>query len=185
MSLVLKTAPTVAAITIEDLIDHLKLSDDEAVLMDTTLTRLIDEATAFVEDYTWRTLTTQTWTWYFDEWPDGRVIYVPRPPLQKVNSIKYLIDGEAVRTTFSSYTTDISKEPGEIHLLSNYSWPSETLSPSSGIAIEFDAGYGDDATDVPVRIRQAMLINCSMYYDGLNLTSTIDRLLAGYRMNRL
>ena len=53
-----------------------------------------------------RSLITQTWTWTFDAFTDvmeddGQTIYVPRPPLQSITSIKYY-DNDGAQQTWSS-----------------------------------------------------------------------------------
>lgn len=183
MPLKLITPPEVYPITEAQVQWHLKLTDAEVSACTDTLARLIEDATAFAEDFTWRALITQTWDYYMDAWPDERYIYVPRPKLQSVTGVFYTPDGEA-EEEFDEYTTDIVSEPGRIVLNRNESWPTDTLEPANGIRIRFVAGYGDAAEDVPIRIVQAMLLH-TQNYDGTAPMSTIESILDNYRVVRL
>ena len=64
------------------------------------------------------------------------------------------------------YIVDISSEPGRVVLAYGKSWPSTTLQPANGICIEFDAGYGDAAADVPAAVKQAMLLLIGHLYEN-------------------
>ena len=73
------------------------------------------------------------------------------------NDTEYFID---------VYFVDTKSEPGRIVLNSGNSWPSTTLRPANGVCITFIAGYGDAATDVPKKIKQAMLLLIGHYYEN-------------------
>ena len=183
MSLVLSAAAEKYPITSEEVIEHLRMCDDEADAMALTIDRLIADATAFAEDVTWRALITQTWNYYLDTWPGERFIVVPKPPLQSAK-VYYTVDGAASEVEFTDIDVDVKTTPGRIVLETNEAWPTDTLIPASGIRVALVAGYGDDPEDVPIRIRQAMLLHTTMNYDGVNLLNTINAILANYRIVR-
>lgn len=126
---------------------------------DDLLTALIAVAREYAEGFQNRAYITQTWELWLDDWPKGDRIKIPLPPLQTVNSIKYYDTANVVATMATAdYFVDDKSEPGRVVLAYGESWPSTTLRPANGVCVEFDAGYGDAASDVPKRVRQAMLL---------------------------
>jgi len=188
MSLVIATAPTSYPISMEEVANHLRMSETEMQARLIDLNRLIGDATAFAEDFTWRALITQTWDYYIDAWPRENYIVVPRPPLQSVTGVYYTADG-AVEADFSAFVEGVSlsvgvddvSEPGRIFLQRNYSWPTDTLTPAKPIRIRYIAGYGA-ATAVPPRIKQAMLLHIAQNHNGVNHADTIANILRNYRI---
>jgi uncharacterized phiE125 gp8 family phage protein len=166
MSLKLNTAPTVEPISLDEVKLHLRTDVDDP-LEDTLLESLIKSAREFCEGFQHRSLITQTWELWLDAWPDEDYIKIPLPPLQSVSSVKYY-DTDDTEHTFSSddYFVDSDSEPGRVAL--NYSevWPTTTLRPVNGICVTFVAGYGDAALDVPQKVRQAMLLLISHWYEN-------------------
>ena len=161
-TLVEVTAPVKAPIDLAVVKNHLRvdITTDDQLIAD-----YLDTARHDAESFLWRALITQTWRLDFDTWP-GSVIALPKPPLQSVTSIKYTdIDGN--QSTFSSdnYRVDIAKEPGEIVLKKDKSWPTDELLETGAIQITFVCGYGDDPTDIPYDIRQGILLKVSEFYE--------------------
>jgi len=163
MALTLVTAPTAEPITTADAKAHLRvdISDD-----DDLIDALVVAARRQVELETWRALITQTWKVTLDAFPAGDTLRLPRPPLQSVTHIKYTPKGGSL-TTFDSdsYIVDTDSEPGRIVLYSGESWPGDTLQIVNGVEIQFVAGYGDSANDVPQELIQAMLLMIGHWYE--------------------
>lgn len=139
-----------------------------------------------------RKLITQTWDIYFDAFPGVNEIQLPFGSLQSVTSIKYT-DVDDVENTFSSdnYYVDTVSIMGRVVLKSGISWPSTTLRPMNPVVIRIVCGYGDAGSDVPIPIRQAMLIKIADMYENReeSLVGTIykilpaaDNLVAPYRL---
>jgi uncharacterized phiE125 gp8 family phage protein len=181
MSLLLVTAPTTYPISISEVTDHLRMSETEAQARLIDLNRLITDAAAFAEDCTWRALITQTWDYFIDSWPKERHLIIPRPPLQSVTGVYYTADGEA-EATFTDYEVDEVSEPGRIFLERDESWPTDTLTPAKPIRVRYIAGYGDAGSDVPPRIKQAMLLHVEQNHSGVNHADTIANILRNYRI---
>ena len=185
MSLTLVTAPTVYPLIVSEVADHLRMSETESTARLFDLVRLITDATAFVEDFTWRALITQTWDYFLDAWPDERYIVVPKPLLQSVTGVYYTEDGEA-EVEFTDVAVDSDSQPGRVILEHDYTWPSVTLTPANPIRIRFVAGYGDEGSDVPPRIKQAMLLHIAQNYTGephkVNYIDPIESILRNYRI---
>lgn len=134
---------------------------------DDLIKAVISAARSWAEDYTDRTFFNTTWEWKRDEFPVGDTIFVPRPPLLSVDSVKYVKeDGTEETFSASKYIVDTNSEPGRITLDNMETWPSTTLEPINAVVITFEAGYGTnpETTDVPAPIRQAIKMLTAHYY---------------------
>ena len=87
------------------------------------------------------------------------------PPLQSVTSIKYY-DTDDVEYTLAAtdYTVDADSFVGRVFLRYGKTWPSITLRPYIGVAVEYVAGYGDTAASVPRAVRHAILLTLGHWY---------------------
>ena len=124
---------------------------------DIYLTSLITAAREYCELYQSRAYVTQSWELAFDSWPCG-VIDVPKGCLQTIDSVKYT-DSSGTTITMTEDVDYIYSTRGLLGRLTapyGKSWPSFTPYPIDAIVIEFTCGYGDNATDVPVKIIQAL-----------------------------
>ena len=155
MSLKQTVPPTSLPISLQAARDHVKVVDNED---DADLSRYIDGARAYAETRLGRQLITATWRLKCDMFPADDFIELPNPPLQSVTSLKY-IDMAGDQQTFSSgsYSVDTDSEPGRIILNYDASWPL-IRSQKQAIEITYVAGYGDDDSDMPAGIRNAMLL---------------------------
>lgn len=109
-----------------------------------------------------RALVTQTWTGTIDFAFPSR-IEIPLPPLQSVTSVKY-VDSDGAQQTLSpdQYQVIANTEPGLIVPAFGATWPS-VRAQHQAIEVVFVAGYGA-ASDVPMRVRQAVLFLVSHWY---------------------
>ncbi len=147
---------------------------------DAILRNLIKAAREQVEAETHRQLVTATWQLTLDHFPRyhtatirrerdrcechaGNTIYLERPPIQQVTSIKY-IDTAGVQQTLatSEYQVDAISEPGRIKPAFGKVWPA-TRFQMNAVTVEFTAGYGAGA-DVPEAAREAMLLLVGHWY---------------------
>jgi uncharacterized phiE125 gp8 family phage protein len=166
MALILITPPDIEPVTLTEAKTHLRVD----ISTDDTL---ISTYIAVARDYVERTcrprlaLLTQTWRYISDEWPESDTIELRPYPLQSVVSITYT-NSAGVTATFpsASYLVDTSSEPGRVRLKAAASWPSTTLQEINGLAIEFDAGFGDAGSDVPTPLRQAILMLVGHWYEN-------------------
>jgi uncharacterized phiE125 gp8 family phage protein len=135
---------------------------------DDLLTRLITAAREDCEDFQRRAYITRTYELWLDAWPDGDRIEIPMPILQAVNSVTYYdTNGDDYDLTEDDdFIVDTENEPGQVVLAYGKAWPSITLRPVNGICIEFDAGYGAAAADVPAAVKQAMLLLIGHLYEN-------------------
>ena len=163
MPLDLNTAAVKEPVTLSQAKAHLRvdISDDDGYIGD-----LIQSVRTEYEDKHGVAFISQTWNLYLDAFV-ARKIKLPNWPLQSVTHIKYTPYGGA-QTTFSSgsYNVDVYSKPGWILLDSRSSWPTDELVDINGIEIQFVAGWGDDPSDVPMPIRQAMLLAIGNLYEN-------------------
>ena len=163
-AIVLSVEPSEEPVSIEEAKAHLRvdIEDDDNLILN-----LITAARKKTETILKRSLITQTLIYYPDEWPDGDYIELPLPPLQSVTSVIYT-DYAGTATTLTQntdYVADIKKDPGRVVLDYGMTWPTTTLDVTSPIAITYQAGYGT-VEDVPMPIRQAILILVSDFYEN-------------------
>lgn len=161
MRLKLKTAPTVEPVSLEEAKLHLKVDagDDNALIA-----ALITTAREVIESETHRAFITQTWQMILDTAP--HIIEIPKPPLQSVVSIT-VIDSAGDESVVSSddYMVDASQNSyGRVTPNLGCTWPSHRGFAS--FIIEFKAGYGDAASDVPENLKQAILVFMGHMYEN-------------------
>jgi len=151
---------------------------------DDLLTALIITAREYCEGLQNRAYITQIWQLWLDDWPCGDYIRVPLPPLQDINSIKYYdtTNTEAIMDE-DDYFIDDKSEPGRVVLAYGSTWPTTTLRPANAVCVEFVAGYGDSAADIPAKVIQAIKLKAKTDYEYLTpdevklYQKTIERLL--------
>lgn len=170
MKLALKTAPSVEPISLTEAKLHLRLATTTAeaesyTTEDAQLTAWIETAREMAEAETGTRLITQSWYLYLDGWPDGDEMRLPYPPLQSA-TVKYrLVDDSGYDNTFSDVIVDIASRPGRIVLKSDKSWPMGTLYDVNPIQIDYTCGYGGEGSDVPGKLRSAMLLKLTDLYE--------------------
>lgn len=166
----IKTAPAIEPVTAAQFRAHIvddSLSDDEAL-------GWISAARELVEANTGLALITQVWEITFDRWPntgsewwsgvrdgaisdilgDAAVVELPRYPLQDLDAAySYAPDGtETAIIVATTFDVDTYSTPGRVSVMSGASLPSN-LRRRNAIKLEYTAGYGDAAADVPAAIR--------------------------------
>lgn len=133
------------------------------------LTDLIAVATEYLDGKSGllgRSLITQTYRLTLDAFPAE--IALPLPPAQAVTSITYIDAEGAVQTLDPSAYRLIGSDPGKVIPVN--SWPSTKTDPEA-VKIEFRAGYGDLAADVPAAIKRAILEHCTFFYETRSMIS--------------
>jgi uncharacterized phiE125 gp8 family phage protein len=213
------TPPTAEPVTLDDAKAQARVDTN---VDDALLTSLVTAARQWCEQYTGRAFITQTWQMWLDTWPvaieawwDGvrqgpisdldeiSFVSLPRPPLVSVNSVTYYDnDDNATVWDASNYFVDTIREPGRLALRLGSVWPVPTRI-TNGIGIEYVAGYGSDADDVPEVIKTAIRQLVSHWYEHRGEAATsastrgtvvtpmtpvplvIQALLDPYRLRRL
>ena len=133
---------------------------------DTLIGRKITAAREYVERMTGRTLIDTTLELVLDVFPRA-AIAVPNGPLSSVTSVTYIAaDGTETVLDSGAYTVDTDSDriaPGDD------GWPS-TDSAINAVRVRYVAGYGDEATDVPEPLREAILLLSAHWYENREAT---------------
>jgi len=155
----LKTAAAETPITLVDAKRQIRV-EEASTAYDDDLKRIIKSATRWAETFTGRALISQTWELTLNGFPKAELV-LPRPPLIDVASINY-IDRDGVDTLLPANQYRIigkgaNMACGVLEPAFGTCWP-VPMSGRGVVTIEFTAGYGDAATDIPPDIQQALLL---------------------------
>lgn len=184
------TAPAVEPVSLAEAKDHMRVVEADE---DGYIGTLVAAVRSHVEEETSRALITQTWTRWIDRFPFGHMeqILLPRPPLQSVTQIVVTTDTGDVVVDTSVYNVDTHSLPGRVTLAPGGEWPVPADQPNA-VAIEYVAGYGATAGDVPEDLRHAIKLGVSQLYEHrepeivgtvvARLTKSMDWLLDPFRV---
>lgn len=159
---------------------------------DTLISNLITAAVSYLDGYSGilgRALITQTWRVDFEAFED--VMRLPLGNLLSVLSVTYYDVNNTQQTLVNTVYSSLSDTGGPfIGLKTNQSWPTTYLRPDA-VRVTWTAGYGAAAANVPMPIRQAILLLVGHWYANRepvnvgNITSllpmTVDALLSPFR----
>ena len=161
IGLVVKTEPSVEPVSLSEAKLHLRVDTDAD---DDLIERLITVARRESEKIARRSLITQTLSLTLDGWP-APVFTLPRPPVQSIVAITYTeSNGDEITLDSDVYAFDAAT--GRVFLESGQSWPAVELRPYASVNVEYVAGYGDAATDVPAEYKQAILLLVGHYHEN-------------------
>lgn len=191
MALVLRTAPAVEPVALEEVKAHLRVDGDaeDALIASLALTsRLHIEAALGLA------LVTQGWTLQLDRWPRDGVVKIPLWPVASIDEVR-VIDADGLPQTIApaSFTVDVASRPARIVVdVTAMPRPGRSV---AGIGIDFVAGYGPDANAVPAPLRQALMLLIAHWYEHRDpievgapstvVPHSVNRLLVPYRPVRL
>jgi uncharacterized phiE125 gp8 family phage protein len=156
-------------VTLADAKNHLRI-DSDITQDDALLAVLIGAARRYAESWTNRSFITQTWRLTLDCFPalsarEMAGIQLERGNVLSVQSVNYR---DLTRTNqvmpSTDYLVDIATNPGRITPQFGKIWPIPVPEIAS-VWVDFTAGYGPSATDVPEGIRQWILLRLSTLYE--------------------
>lgn len=167
------TEPTVELWTTAEVKEQLRI---DVKFDDTLVGNWNTAARKWAEAFTGRTFVNTTYSLRLDQFPSAtwrsnsqysNAISLPRPPLSSVTSIAYLDTAGASQTltVTTDYVAYSVHEPGIITPAYGTSWPSTYPVPQA-VTIAYVGGYGSAATNVPMQIRQAVLIIVGEMYQA-------------------
>jgi uncharacterized phiE125 gp8 family phage protein len=166
----INTHPALEPVTVAEAKLHAKVEIDDD---DAMISAYIVAARTMAEAYTDRVFIEQTWDGWLDRFPscwdaDGAEIVIPQCPLIAVTTLEYRAPDASAYTPLAE-GTDFEivpgSEPGKLALMPGKSWPaiSERL---GSVHLQYSAGYGPAADDVPEAIRVAILTLVADMYDN-------------------
>jgi len=187
-SIYLRAVATVAVATCDFAVSIATqaVTTDENDLLD----GLITAARRHCEIYTGRSFIDTVWKLTTDSFPD--MYELPRSPVSAVASIKYYDVDDAQQTLAAAYyDTDFQNEPARIVQDPDYTWP-DTYGKINAVEVNFTAGYGVLASDVPEQIKLAIKMLAAHWYENRepvligvsqsNIPMSVDSLLWQYRL---
>lgn len=153
------SAPVSEPITLDEMRLHLGITQTTDTSRDSVIQTRIKAARSWAEKFTRRPFITQTFTGYYDNWPecgDYTYRFDLRSPVQSVTSIKY-IDEDGTQQTLSASLYDVDKSsPDRVFVIPKYGqdWPT-VREYNNAVEIIYVAGYGAAAA-VPEDIKEAL-----------------------------
>lgn len=149
----LVTPPALEPVSVAEFKAHARVDFDAD---DALIGGLIKAARAWCENYTGRAFIAQTWRQFLSERPDADRISLVRAPLIDVTSVRTYDDkdNESVWDA-ANYFVDASAQPAYLVLRTGAAW-AQFERCANGMAIEYVAGYGANASDVPEPLRLAI-----------------------------
>jgi uncharacterized phiE125 gp8 family phage protein len=149
-----KTAPTFSVVSLEDLKLHLRVAHDHE---DGLLASYRLAAEQWVEEFTGRSIRTQTWQlalpWFVSR------LWLPRAaPLQSVTFVKYY-DTSNVLTTLdaSTYLVPAFEEPAVVDKVDTATWPA-VYPRRDAVRVEYVAGYTEGECPAPLILAVQTLV---------------------------
>jgi len=172
MTLKLKTPPIIEPIPTAEMKLHLRVdfADDDALI-----DSLVKASRQHLETITSVVMLSQSWKLIMDAFPDSDTIIIPLAPLISIDSFRY-IDSSGIEKTFdsSNYIVDTDSIPGRLVLRDSAIWPADMLQVVNGVVIEFKAGYGESASDIPEPLRQAIKLFAAHLYENREAVTALN-----------
>lgn len=183
------TPPLAEPLTLAEVKAHLRLDGGEE---DGLLASLMLVARQHLEQETGLCLMGRHFRLYLDRWPKFGVLEIARGPVRSVEAVTvYGRDGVASAHPLSGHLLDGVARPARLWLPD----PPDPGRAINGIEVDFSAGFGEAATDVPDGLRRAMLMHVALMFawrgavplehQPAAVPQGYERLIAPYARRRL
>lgn len=191
MALVMTSGPAAEPVTVAEAKAHLRIDHNAE---DVLIGSLILTSRLHIEAALGLALISQGWRLLLDRWPSRGSVRVPLRPMIGVGEVRVrAADGAPTVVPASDYVVDLeSAEPRIARAAASWPEPGRAV---HGIEIDFTAGFGAAASDVPAPIRQAVLLLVAHWYehrdpieigsDATVIPHGISEMLAPWRRVRL
>jgi uncharacterized phiE125 gp8 family phage protein len=152
LRLIETSPPVIEPLTLDEAKLHLRVT---STAEDALITGLIVSARQMCEGFTGLALIERGYSLFLDAWPQAEIILL-RPPLLAVSLIN-IYDASGIATVFdpSNCTLSAAGLPGRISLRDGAS-PPQPGRAIDGVEIQYTAGYGAAADNVPAALRQGI-----------------------------
>ena len=192
MTAYLLAGPAIEPVTLAEAKAFLRVDETAE---DGLITTLIAAARLHIEGTTARALIAQSWRLVLDCWPMDRVVPLPVGPVMSLTAITaYDDEGDPHDIALAQFLAETDVAPARL-MLPRTVEGMPALRERQGIEIDYAAGYGTDREDVPVDLRQALLVLCAYWYEhrdavimagsGSVVPAGFDRMVAPYKRVRL
>jgi len=169
MSIETVTPPATEPVSLAEAKARLRVEHDDE---DALITTLVSAGRERVEAITGRALITRRVRELRDGWRDGGRLAahgsqfrLGLAPVSAVHHVKtYGADDVAETFDAANYFADTASIPARLALRGGALWPTPGRC-SSGVEIEYDAGYGADGDTVPYALREAILLLVADAYE--------------------
>lgn len=158
--------------------------DDDVLIAD-----FIKSARIRVESITGGSLITRTRR-YTSAKTEGRSVFLNHQSVDSIQAVRLVSNAEVIDIPLSSLTVNLRCQPPAISLTERQSW-SDYLPDFTSFEIDFTAGYGPAAENVPMPLRQAILLLLAQSYEFRDserpapLPMMVEALLMPHRTLRL
>jgi uncharacterized phiE125 gp8 family phage protein len=152
------TPATGPVLTLPLIKSHLRVTHDAE---DDLIQLYADAATRRVEEATGLALRSTALRWTLDR-VSGRLV-PPRQPVRSVESITYRDPYGVTRPIETEAIDVIQGQPGRIATRSGC-WPA-TADRAGAVVVDYTAGFGPEATDVPAPLRLAVAYLAAQFYE--------------------
>lgn len=186
MSLTLLSPPATEPITLNELKEHLRVTEpDEDALINGALVA----AARSVELRGNLALTPQQWRLSLNAAP-GETLFLPRAPVSAIDAVAIIDSAGAPIAIDASAYEFAAGPPARLRQAAPWPVPGVKL---DGVRIDFTAGYAD-AASVPSPLKQAVKLLAAHFYETreaagetriLSVPNSVDALIAPYREARL
>lgn len=189
MPLIQTVAPSEEPVSLVDAKNHLRV-DTDLTQDDVLINLLIGAARRYAEMYCNRSFITQQWRLVLDSFPGnamygvpfgitfslpGNAILIERGPVQSLDSIIYTaMDGAEVTMPAADRIAELSGGLARVTPRFGKIWPIP-LPQIGAVKVNFTAGYGAMASDVPEGIRQWILLRVSSLYENREEVAVMQR----------
>jgi uncharacterized phiE125 gp8 family phage protein len=189
MPLIQTVAPSEEPVSLVDAKNHLRV-DTDLTQDDVLIKLLIGAARRYAEMYCNRSFITQQWRLVLDSFPGnamygvpfgitfslpGNAILIERGPVQSLDSIIYTaMDGAEVTMPAADWIAELSGGLARVTPRFGKIWPIP-LPQIGAVKVNFTAGYGAMASDVPEGIRQWILLRVSSLYENREEVAVMQR----------
>jgi uncharacterized phiE125 gp8 family phage protein len=179
------TGPASEPVSLAEAKEFLRVEHDAD---DDVIAALIAAARIHVEAQTRRALMTQTWRIVRDAWPQAGVLAVIAQPLRELVAARvYASDNSPHALELDGIAVDTVS--GMLLLPPDIPAPGRA---TSGIELDVEVGYGDEAGDVPEPLRHAIRLLVAHWYENrapvtreTALPPNVSALIAPYRVMAL
>ena len=164
MMLTEETPVPSAALPVEEMKDHLRMGSGFAddAMQDGLIETYLRAAMAAIEGRIGKMLLQRRFLWVLDAWRDAEQA-LPVAPVAGIASLT-LVDAAGAETIVPPASYRLVKDTHRPRLAGRGT-ALPTIPTDGAVKVVFDAGFGAAWTDIPVDLRQAVLLLAGEYYE--------------------